>query len=224
MDRHARELEREASQGDIQDQARLLLARIRSGVLTRERVALASYAGHEPARLIQERNGYACCVCRAPGEAGAYLAGPAYCGACALERELDRWTMGLACWGQDALNQASVHAGIAALSGWERTRDGHCPVRYVGLGCECRECLPGQVLNTAARYLRRPSRELAYEWMDRYAATGWPGVGFVTGSPTAVPEHHVGVIRNAVQVGPGWVVKRVMTEALIEWALGGASE
>jgi hypothetical protein len=50
-DERRREAERRAATGSIEDEARLLVERVRSGELTQERQALAAYCGHEPARV-----------------------------------------------------------------------------------------------------------------------------------------------------------------------------
>ncbi len=46
-----RRLSRQAATGDVEAQARQLLERVRSGSLTRERLELAAWGGHEAARL-----------------------------------------------------------------------------------------------------------------------------------------------------------------------------
>lgn len=50
-DERQRELERKASAGDVEAEAKLLLERVRSGDLTEERLKLAAYLGHEPAAV-----------------------------------------------------------------------------------------------------------------------------------------------------------------------------
>lgn len=50
-DERRREAERRAATGSVEDEARLLVERVRAGELTNEQLALAAYCGHEPARL-----------------------------------------------------------------------------------------------------------------------------------------------------------------------------
>jgi hypothetical protein len=57
-----RDAERRALSGSVEDQARALTERLRAGTLTRERLGLAAYVGHEPARVAltgDARNGWA---------------------------------------------------------------------------------------------------------------------------------------------------------------------
>ncbi len=64
-DQRLRDLDRDAADGGLMAEARLLVERVRVGDLTEERLRLAAYLGHEPARLALGR------------EAPAAEAGPA---------------------------------------------------------------------------------------------------------------------------------------------------
>ena len=48
-DERQRELERQASSGDVQAEVKLLLERVRAGELTEDQLRLAAFLGHEPA-------------------------------------------------------------------------------------------------------------------------------------------------------------------------------
>jgi hypothetical protein len=98
-DARLRARERAASTGDVHDQARLLLERVRSGRLSRERLELAAWAG-EPA------------ACAATNGAPAY------------DLTLGDWCRGFERWNTDKRLGVRV-AAAACRETWDRLEPGH---------------------------------------------------------------------------------------------------
>lgn len=94
-DRRLRELERQVRRGaSPEEEARWLLERARTGELPGERLALAAWLGHAPARLAL--GGHAP---HAP-------------------QELESWVRGLGRWGPEALARAALAAARCVLPCW----------------------------------------------------------------------------------------------------------
>jgi hypothetical protein len=123
-DARLRARERAASTGDVHDQARLLLERVRSGRLSRERLELAAYCGDGPARAaagVESLPSWPECACGRPGEDRACLR-------CGPDATLKAFLGGLDwSWGTRPLVVASLAAIVPAAEeehAW-RSRNGH---------------------------------------------------------------------------------------------------
>lgn len=108
-DHTLRSLARRADSGDLDSQARSLLERVRAGTLTRERLELAAYCGHEGARaalgpfLLWPE-----CACGRPGDERA-------CVGCGPLATLDAFVGGLDWrWRTDVLVRACLAAAVPA--------------------------------------------------------------------------------------------------------------
>lgn len=106
-DQNLRDLARRAeATGSIEDEAALLLARVRAGDLAPDQLTLAAYCGHEAARRLLGEE--------APTAPDVH------------QREgLLRWAMGLRRWGREACVRAAVGAAEVVQPLWERA----CPGR-----------------------------------------------------------------------------------------------
>jgi hypothetical protein len=105
-DARLRDLERRATQGDLDARRDLLQLRLRSGRLDRERLQLTAYLGDVTAREVCGDRRWAV----PPGAArwGTPIAAP-----------LD-WVEGLRAWGKEAAVRAAVAAARVMLEPWER--------------------------------------------------------------------------------------------------------
>lgn len=91
-DARLRDLERRSREtGSVEDEAAYLLERVRAGTLTRERLELAAYCGHDGAR-------------RALGDTKATRIG------------VKRWAVGLRRWGREASTRGAIAAARAATA------------------------------------------------------------------------------------------------------------
>ena len=172
-DTRLRDAERRAlASGSVQDQAALLVARLRAGTLTRERLELAAYCSHPAARLA------------VPGEPGEFsLANHQRCAhdpglpvdraerPCGSRECLERWASGFLHWEPLVRVRAALAATAVGTGEWcDSTRmSGRMGLHATRVAREgrCSRCtspepsvvLPGNALNLAEAWLRDPTRE-----------------------------------------------------------------
>lgn len=223
-DAKLRSAARAAETGDVHDQARLLIERLRAGRLSRERLGLAAYCGSEVARaavgvgVVPVPLGPS----DAPGVAGDWEsvdAGPP-----------DHWARGLIAWEP------------APSSTWSPGAEGYHPVLAIVAVEACRYMLRvdaeevgaahGDAYNAldaccaaAALWIDEPSGMRAGEWARAWHEADANGVGRFAPSPADARNARVlaeTVGWCSVQVGLNRAgLKAAIREAAARWALDG---
>lgn len=234
-----RQLGRAASSGDPQDEARALLARVRAGTLTRERLELAAYSGHGAARLAldpfpPERSApwgrdTPCLLCVAedgrnytfPGQTGLSWhclkhaddypsAGPG----CE-----DLWLSGLLRWGPGVLVRAAWYVLDVAMDHvskdtvlWHSGREASLAA-WEWVTCPC------EVHRRRCSYLLRDGRQRG-QGPESLLSLASAGTGPSAVQPGDYRRHDVGVLlRWALQWAPLEEIHSTTTRALSAWAL-----
>lgn len=122
MDSRARALERDAEAWGAGASAGLLASKLRDGTLTRARIELAAYCGHEGAHALVGCQLKAACACR--GDDASHGHGPFTARAAATAPFLD-WCAGLSRWSGAASEDGAPDWALVAdhptrLDGWVR--------------------------------------------------------------------------------------------------------
>lgn len=161
-DTKLRDLERRWKEtGSVQDEAAYLLERMRAGDLSRERLDLAAYCGHEGAR-------------QAIGDASP----PPLVGGTpeSSERSVYEWAHGLARFGKEVLVRAALAGALRIRDAWDNTYD-RTPWRdqaasaynaaQAWLNCPCSAHADNvrQVIAPASRLVLRRTTESPDPWL-----------------------------------------------------------
>lgn len=197
-DARLRELERRARTGDPQAEAEQLLARVRSGTLSRERLELAAYCGHEGALAVAPPDPISL----------AWISAPS----------LDRWLEGLTGW---PWREVLLVRAARAASGLA-TEHALAPLRGSGL----MHFTPAlRVEGACDEWLIQPTDERFGAWEAVWRSVeGHPWPWLPEPSTSLVPglgcaQRTIGAAARAVT---GWGVRRRIERALTAWALGGS--
>lgn len=218
-----RALERAASTGDDETRARWLIARIRAGTLTLDRVGLAAYAGNKAAQL-------ACGCC---------------CDRSIINRRIDcwahsadqfspvcsvRWIYELACWGLDVVVRVALVVAREVLGDWPNIKPG--PGDAMGAAClaEAREEL--RVIELGETWLADRNTETHFAWWLASKAligrddSGWDYFFRISAIPEDAPTLTAAFIGWAVQTNrcSNAGLRDKVGSALSEWALGESHE
>lgn len=244
-----RAAERAARAGGPADEARHLVARLRAGDLTRERLELAAYAGHEAARAClvagppdkRTASGAptACTACLAQGVWANYTfdtPGGWHCLRHATEHpDLALWLAGLSRW-DGALVRAAVAAGWVALMAWRPCPGGGRDFFALDSLCECgygfdahrnpdknpRLARARRALEAAEAWIACPCKEHQSAWELRRLDVGVDmAMRWVPWfvAAGAHPEYARASIADAARLAGDAPVRAAIQAALIRWAL-----
>jgi hypothetical protein len=208
-DARFRSLQRQAAQGDLQAQGRLLLERVRAGDLDPDGLRLAAYLGDPGAREALGADAPA-----APPDLGDWAVGIAPSGAGAR----DPWT-------REALARVAAAAARAALPAWEEQHpNDRLPRRTVEAIEEWILC-PCEDHAEAALHCSRSTREEeGTGWLERILEALPPREALLAVqraariplSPAAMPS----VVMCAARATSEETIRAAIREALLPWALG----
>ncbi len=199
-DREKRELQRQAAQGDTDAEARLLLARMRSGEISPAQVRAAAYLGDASARAALGEGAPEITI-------GAITWG---------------WVQGLAEWGGDeALFRAALAASALVREVWERDNPGDVRYHRALQACHVWLRIPGDGMGRAAADLARElpkASPLSYA-PNRAAramrATGiWLDPGRRGGN-----EGLLEALQQAYRTSTPAALREAITNALLPWCL-----
>lgn len=231
-DARLRSLERSAASGDLDSQARSLLERVRAGTLSRERLELAAYCGHEVAR---EALGGAGLVLTGKDGAGRpvdlFEAGPS------VHRvHFWPWVEGLERW---RMLHAPVMAAVAAarLAATREERGQHyadCPDSWTPRDRACPACVAAidsrlrRAVGAAEAWCGSPCDRYHTEWANRahndrsLSAPKWLPCPPDTGLACATQSSYYEAIRASIEFCAKGIppVREAICDSVSRWALG----
>jgi hypothetical protein len=241
-----RDAERRALSGSVEDQARALTERLRAGTLTRERLELAAYVGHEAAATAAGWTGHHV-LDRGPHS--MVKASDFFASQGGLTQEWGRsWRQVFAAGLEEARAQAALSSWLSGLSrwsdigpapGWVLVRAAVAAARVAHKAAKRAASGPGgqSMSALAAREALRASLrsaiaavEAAEKWLACPCEEHWTArhVAYVEAShlawlppPGQDAERHRDAIRHAARLAGESPVLNAIRSSLIEWSLGG---